>query len=76
MKLAIVHDSNVIKNWAEVHKAGCKHLGRKKPVSFEAESPDRLSAIKDIGADLLSDGNSLEDVTGYIDFAPCLKAFK
>lgn len=76
MRLAVVHDANVASNWAEVHKSGCQHLGRNKPVSHEVEAADRVSAIREIGSDLLSDGNSLEEVTGYIDFAPCLKVFK
>jgi len=76
MKISIV-DPNFSEAWVEVHKAGCQHLGRRKPVHYSEEAESRADAASLIASDFIQEGSmTLEDALNAIQFAPCLKELK
>lgn len=71
-------DPNFSKAWAEVHKAGCSHLGKRKPVHYTLEEiGSRVEAAEEIASDFIDEGSmTVEDALHAIHFAPCLKELK
>ena len=75
MQIAVVDPNHC--EWIEVHKAGCRDLGKRKPVHYQFEAETREQIAKETAGDFIDEGSmTLEEAIGHIHFAPCLNTVR
>lgn len=73
-RIAVVDPNHC--DWIEVHKAGCQHLGRRKPVHYEFDADSRENVAKEAAGDFIDQSMTLAEAIAAINFAPCLRELK